>query len=123
MAAFSRIRTALPLALAVTAATFAVEAPAADRYARSASPSWKVGRLDPALSQACRRLEFNQRTPLNLYIGFIGAEGRATTGIARRGWNLRDPLALAQPEMTYHFVNDRTSRCAVYVAGPARGNR
>ncbi|TVR81601.1 MAG: hypothetical protein EA405_08250 [Rhodospirillales bacterium] len=120
----TRIIAAVTLAVALSLACNVVpEVMAADRYARSASPAWKVGRLDPALSQACRRLDFNQRTPLNLYLGFIGEEGRATTGIAQRGWNLRDPLGLSEPELTYHFRNDYTSRCAVYVAGPPRGAR
>lgn len=90
---------------------------AADPYARSPSPYWKVGRLDPALSQACRRLQFNQLNAFNTFIGFTGERGRGTTGVAKKAWNLNDPLGLARPGMTYHFFNDGLSDCAVFVAG------
>ncbi len=95
-----------------------------DRYATSRSPLWRVGRIDPVLTDACRRLEFNQRRRHDLFIGYRGAEGRGTTGIAKKGWNLRDPRGLAQPGFTYHFFDDGYSDCRVYVAGPAtRGRR
>ncbi len=96
---------------------------AADRYARSNSPYWKVGRLDPGLTQACRKLQFNQRNALSPYIGFAGERGRGSTGIAKKDWNLNDPLGLARPGFTYHFFNDGLSDCTVFVAGKATGAR
>lgn len=94
---------------------------AADPYARSQSPHWKVGRLDPALSHACRRLQFNQRNAFDTFIGFYGARGRGSTGVAQKNWNLDDPLGLARAGFTYHFFNDGLSDCTVYVAGRAEG--
>lgn len=94
---------------------------AADPYARSPSPYWKVGRLDPALSHACRRMQFNQLNAFHTFIGFYGERGRGSTGVARKEWNLDDPLGLAQAGFTYHFFNDGLSDCRVYVAGRAEG--
>jgi hypothetical protein len=92
---------------------------AADRYARSNSPYWKVGRLDPALTLACRKLQFNQRNAYSPYIGFTGERGRGSTGMGKKGWNLDDPLGLAREGFTYHFFNDGLSDCTVFIAGQA----
>jgi hypothetical protein len=111
------------MAVSVAAATlmlaFMLACPsdaAADRYARSNSPYWKVGRLDLALTQACRKLQFNQRNAFSPYIGFTGERGRGSTGMGKKGWNLDDPLGLAREGFTYHFFNDGLSDCTVFVA-------
>ncbi len=96
---------------------------AADSYARSNSPYWKVGRLDPALTRACRKLQFNQRNAFGTSIGFSGERGRGSTGAAQKDWNLDDPLGLARDGLTYHFFNDGLSDCTVFVAGKAAGPR
>lgn len=96
---------------------------AAEAYARSKSPYWKVGRLDPALTRACRKLQFNQRNAFGSSIGFSGDRGRGSTGAARKDWNLDDPLGLARDGLTYHFFNDGLSDCTVFVAGKAAGPR
>ncbi len=115
------VRLGRAAALAVLAAVLAfgpTAAEAADsiRYARSKSPYWRVGQLDRNLSEACRRGEFNQMRDLRLHIGFQGEVGPATTGIAKKGWNLRDPRNLGLPGFTFHFFNDGYSNCRVYVA-------
>ncbi|MBL6957735.1 MAG: hypothetical protein ISR52_02045 [Rhodospirillales bacterium] len=92
----------------------------ADRYATSVSPYWRVGDLDKVLSDACQRGEFNQRQTLKLTIGFLGKQGPATTGIANKDYNLRDPKGLAQKGYTFHFYNDGYSNCRVYVSGRRR---
>lgn len=89
---------------------------AAERYARSHSPYWQVGRLDPRLSESCRRGLFNQRSAERLYIGYAGDRGPGLTGIADATWNLRDPLGLARRGVTYHFRHDGFATCRVYVA-------
>ena len=115
--------------LAVTIAAIAAMAlacsgdAAADPSARSISPYWKVGRLDPALSQACRKQQFNQRNAFSTLIGFAGERGRGSTGAAQKNWNLDDPLGLARDGFTYHFFNDGLSDCTVFVAGKATGAR
>ncbi len=90
------------------------------RYASSKTPYWLVGNLNKDLSSFCRKNLFNQIRVLNYNIAFEGEKGRGVTGIAKRGWNLYDPLKLALPNVTYHFRNDRYSNCRVYTAG---GNR
>lgn len=90
----------------------------AARYATSQSPYWFVGQLDTRLSSLCRKGEFNQRRDIVVYIGYVGGNGRATTGIAKKGFNLKDRRGVAQPGVTYHFFNDGHSNCKVYVAGP-----
>jgi hypothetical protein len=117
-------RAAAGVAALVIMLTFMLACPgdaAADRYARSNSPYWKVGRLDPALTQACRKLQFNQRNVFSPYIGFTGERGRGSTGMGKKGWNLDDPFGLAREGFTYHFFNDGLSDCTVFVAGPAAG--
>lgn len=92
------------------------------RWATSNSPYWKVGTIDNRLTDACQRLQFNQRHLDRLFIGYTGEKGKGVTGIATKEWNLRDPLGLAKPGFTYHFFNDGFSDCRVYVAkSPARG--
>ncbi len=86
------------------------------QYGTSKQPYWQVGALDKALSHACRRGDFGQRKMRLLTIGFVGRQGRAQTGIAKNGWNLRDPKGLAQPRTTYHFFNQGYSNCKVYKA-------
>jgi hypothetical protein len=101
-----------------------IDPAAADRrHAVSRSPYWQVGRFDPALSEACRRFRFNQERPLRLYLGYAGEPGSGTTGVARRGWNLRDPEGMAKAGLTYHFFDDGYSDCRVYVADRPSGRR
>lgn len=108
--------------LSVLVAIYASDnAVAADRYAVSQSPRWEVGRLDPALSQACRRLEFNQQQDHRIYIGYAGKVGTGTTGVGKKGWNLRDPHGLAEAGITYHFFDDGYSDCRVFVSGGRAG--
>lgn len=115
----NRLRSACVGALALAALGFFGTDAKASRYATSASPLWRVGRPDAALTQACRRWQFNQLKEQRLFIGFVGDNGRGITGIAKLGWNLRDPLRLARPGLTYHFVHDGQSTCTVFVAGKA----
>lgn len=88
----------------------------AKRYATSRAPYWTVGTLNRDLSRNCQQSRFNQKRIADLYIAFIGPEGRGITGIAQRGWNLYDPTGLADPAKTYHFYADGTSSCQVYEA-------
>lgn len=88
----------------------------AGRYARSERPFWHVGHLDADLTNACRRSQFNQIHHQRHHIGFTGKKGHGTVGIAKMGWNLKDPLNLARPGVTYHFFNDGHSNCKVYTA-------
>ena len=86
------------------------------KYARSKEAYWDVGQYNSALSDACRRHNFNQKKIQNLNIGFSGKTGRGVIGIATQEWNLHDPGGLAKVNITYHFFNDRYSNCKVYVA-------
>lgn len=88
----------------------------AGRYARSERPFWQVGQLSADLTDACRRSRFNQIHDQRHHIGFTGEKGYGTVGFAKLGWNLRDPLGLARPGVTYHFFNDGHSNCEVFVA-------
>lgn len=88
----------------------------ARRYATSNSPYWTVGDLNQELSRLCQQGRFNQKRVAELYIAFVGEEGRGITGVAKRGFNLYDPDGLADPEKTYHFFSDATTDCRVYVA-------
>ena len=88
----------------------------AGTYALSKSPYWKVGGIDERLTKLCRRGLFNQIKSSTYNIMFVGPEGRAITGIAKKGWNLKDPLGLAQDDVTFHFYNDGYSDCRVYIA-------
>jgi len=109
------IRCILALCLGAYAAVLAAPA-AAGQYAVSRQPYWAVGGLDPALSNACQTGQFNQDQSLRLTIGFVGKAGKGITGVALKGWNLRDPGNLGKPGFTYHFKNDGLTNCRVYVA-------
>lgn len=85
-------------------------------YASSKSPYWKVGTYDDQLTRACRRGRFNQIKTNTYNILFVGTDGQAITGIAKKGWNLIDPGQLAVDGFTFHFFNDGYSDCRVYVA-------
>jgi len=78
---------------------------------------WQVGSLNQTLSNACQRREFNQVRQLRLTIGYNGEKGQGITGVAKMGWNLYDPLGVAEPGFTYHFFHDGHSDCRVYIAG------
>ena len=86
------------------------------KHKNSKQPYWEVGQYNKALSDACRRHEFNQKKVQNLNIGYSGKVGMGVTGIATQNWNLHDPRGLAEVNITYHFFNDRYSNCKVYVA-------
>lgn len=104
------------VAAVVAAITVAGNSADAGRYARSERPFWHVGHLDANLTDACRRSQFNQIHDQRHHIGFTGEQGQGTVGFAKLGWNLRDPLGLARPGVTYHFFNDGHSNCKVFVA-------
>ena len=90
----------------------------AERHATTQRAQWDVGKLDSGLSEACRRGQFNQIADHHRHIAYRGEVGAGTTGIAKKGWNLRDPGARADPMATYHFADDGLSTCRVYVARP-----
>jgi hypothetical protein len=90
----------------------------AARYATSQRPHWAVGAIDAGLSAACRRGRFNQIVDQRRHIAYAGEIGSGVTGIAKRGWNLREPDGQASAEATYHFADDGLSTCRVYVAKP-----
>ncbi len=89
----------------------------AGQFTNTRLPMWRVGSLNKTLSNACQRREFNQVRQLRLTIGYNGEKGQGITGVAKMGWNLYDPLRVAQPGFTYHFFNDGHSDCRVYIAG------
>ena len=89
----------------------------AGQYTNTKLPMWQVGSLNKTLSNACQRREFNQVKQLRLTIGYNGEKGQGITGVARMGWNLYDPLRVAEPGFTYHFFHDGHSDCRVYIAG------
>ncbi|MGC2857329.1 hypothetical protein ACM64Y_17810 [Novispirillum sp. DQ9] len=86
------------------------------RYATSTAPYWSVGTLNQDLSRLCQQGRFNQKRIGEMYIAFIGEEGKGITGIAKTGYNLYDPENKADPAKTYHFFSDATTNCKVYVA-------
>lgn len=86
------------------------------RYATSTAPYWSVGTLNQELSRLCKQGQFNQKRIGEMYIAFIGEEGKGVTGIAKVGYNLYDPQRKADPAKTYHFFSDATTNCRVYVA-------
>lgn len=108
------------LLLALLAALAAAPAGAYDaeprRYATSTAPYWSVGNLDQELSRLCKQGKFNQKRIGEMYIAFIGDEGKGVTGVAKVGYNLFDPMRKADPAKTYHFFSDATTNCRVYVA-------
>lgn len=79
-------------------------------------PFTDVGNRSPELTQLCRLGKFNQYRIAETYIRFGGEDGRGLLGIAKQSYNLYDPLGKAEPDKTYHFHNDGTSRCKVFVA-------
>jgi len=89
-------------------------------YGYSTAPYWSVGDYSKKLSRACQRREFGQKRLMRYVIAFVGARGRAITGIAAKNWNLYDPSGLAVGGQTYHFFNDGYSDCSVYVAQQPR---
>jgi hypothetical protein len=94
------------------------------QYGASSAAYWQVGDIQPELSRLCRRGQFNQIFKDGLYIGFGGRGnpgGVTVTGIAKRGFNLRDPLGKAVAGTTYHFKDDGYSTCRVYEAIPLDG--
>ncbi len=107
----------VPFLAAGAVAVLAAGQATAGKYGASRQPYWRVGTLDRNLSAACRRGEFNQLLPMRSTIGYSGEAGQGVTGIAKLGWNLRDPKGRALPGMTYHFYNDGYSNCRVYIAG------
>ena len=86
------------------------------QYATSKYPYASVGNISKQLSNACRQGKFRQRKYLLYSIGYVGKKGRGITGIAKKGWNLHDPLGLARDQYTYHFYNQGYSNCKVYFA-------
>jgi len=88
----------------------------AGKYANTNNPYWRVGNYDKRLSNACRRKIFNQVRVQHFNIGYLGDKGTGITGIAMQHWNLRDPMGLAEPDVSYHFYNDGYSDCRVYSA-------
>ena len=102
---------------ALAVLSMVASAPAeAGRYAVSQRPHWEVGTLDAEMSRACRKHRFNQLVDHRLFIAYGGERGAGVTGVAKRGWNLRDPDGRAAPDATYHFADDGLSTCRVYVA-------
>jgi hypothetical protein len=95
----------------------------ASEYASTKQPLWQVGNLNKDLSFACRRGRFNQAHSFRLTVGYIGKKGQGITGIAQKGWNLKDPRNLGLPGVTYHFFHDGLSNCRVYVAENPRRRR
>lgn len=87
------------------------------QWGTSTDPYWKVGARDNALSLLCRQGTFNEVRLNYYYISFVGKDGRGIVGIAKVGFNLRDPAGKGDPTKTYHFYEDGTSDCAVFVAG------
>jgi hypothetical protein len=119
----SRAAIGLVVALVVAVATTAAFASGSQRYAVSKSPYWQVGELNKELSNACRKLVFNEEKSLALSIGYNGDKGMGITGVAKKGWNLYDPFSMAKPDVTYHFRNDGYSNCEVFVAGQPKRRR
>ena len=114
--AMSMLKT-IPIVLTLGVALITTGSAAADEYARTYHPYWRVGTLDRELSAACRKMRFNQVYAHRTHIGFHGDDGPAITGVATKEWNLRDPQRLAVKGLTYHFYNDGFSNCKVFVAG------
>jgi hypothetical protein len=96
--------------------SFGVQPVAAAEFASSKSPTWRVGILNKNLSFACQRGRFNQAHTFRLSIGYTGKSGQGITGIAQKGWNLKDPKNMGEVGFTYHFFHDGLSNCRVYVA-------
>ena len=85
------------------------------QYAYSNDPFYKIGNINAELSKLCRLGSFNQHR-IGEYFTAFGGDSRNIVGIAKKNYNLFDPTAKADPSKTYHFFNDGTSQCRVYVA-------
>lgn len=107
---------AAALCALVTASFGAAAVAGSGKYTTSKQPYWNVGQYNDILSDACRQNLFNQKKIQNLNIGYLGKVGMGVTGIATRDWNLSDPNAMAEPNVTYHFFNDGYSNCKVFIA-------
>jgi len=111
-----RYRLSICVICMMVFAAFGVQPVDAAEYASSKSPTWHVGILNKNLSFACRRGRFNQAHTFRLSIGYTGKNGQGITGIAQKGWNLKDPKNMSEFGYTYHFFHDGLSNCRVYVA-------
>lgn len=116
MKKISFLWVAFALGFAVVSVSLVPTTVHAGTFALSKSPYWRVGAINEKLSKLCRRGFFNQVKSKTYNIMFVGPEGRAITGIAKKGWNLYDPKGLAEDNVTFHFFNDGYSNCRVYVA-------
>lgn len=86
---------------------------------RTTVPYWQVGERSKYLSNLCSVGEFNQDKKNRLVIEFVGNRGRGRLGIAQGKWNLRDPNRVADPETSYYFLKDGTTKCEVFYFGNA----
>jgi len=83
-----------------------------DRVVEQAQPkSWRdAGKIDAALTDACRRQSFRLRRPLRFRAKFKDG----ILGVAfGHGLNLVDREGLADPAMTYYFRNANSTACIV----------
>lgn len=83
------------------------------------TPFWQAGKLDPVLTNACRRREFVSATPNRLVARFNGVQGRAFLQMIPVGYRflLIDPRGFSTPEEIYYFRDSGLSTCQVWVAG------
>jgi hypothetical protein len=88
----------------------------ARQWGRTTHPFSDVGTASADLSRLCRLGKFNQRRIAETFIRYYGEAGRGLLGIAKQSYNLHDPTGASEPGKTYHFHNDGTSRCTVFVA-------
>lgn len=86
------------------------------QWGETSHPFTDVGNRSQELTKLCRLGYFNQRRIAETYIRYKGDEGSGLLGIAKQDYNLYDPLKKSEPDKTYHFHNDGTSRCKVFVA-------
>jgi len=86
---------------------------------RTTAPYWEVGERSKFLSNLCSNGEFNQDKRNRLVIEFVGDRGRGRLGIAQGKWNLRDPNRVSDPETSYYFLKDGTTKCEVFYFGQA----
>ncbi|MCR9255462.1 MAG: hypothetical protein NXI16_05140 [Alphaproteobacteria bacterium] len=112
------------LVAALFAAPAAVRAQVDDRsnsriLQRTTAPYWDVGERSKVLSNLCSNGEFNQARRNRLVIEFVGDRGRGRLGIAQGKWNLRDPNRVSDPDTSYYFLKDGTTKCEVFYFGKA----
>lgn len=86
------------------------------QWGETNNPFTDVGNRSQELTQLCRLGYFNQRRIAETFIRYKGAERGGLLGIAKQAYNLYDPLKKSEPDKTYHFHNDGTSQCKVFVA-------